>query len=77
MVLSTVVVKSVYHGEKSPESWHFERLPFVRVREGSGEGYQKRKLRPPPSLFPDMRIGRFSLCAVHPCFFGGRGVVVG
>ena len=24
-----------------------------------------------------MRIGRFSLCAVHPCFFGGRGVVVG
>ena len=47
MVLSTVVVKSVYHGEKSPESWHFERLPFVRVREGSGEGYQKRKLRHP------------------------------
>ena len=24
-----------------------------------------------------MRIGRFSLCAVHPCFLGGRGVVGG
>lgn len=24
-----------------------------------------------------MRIGRFSLCAVQPCFLGGRGVVVG
>ena len=76
MVLSTVVVKSIYHSEKS------QKLAFRAIALCQSEGREwgrvsKEKIKTPPSLFPDMRIGRFSLCAVHPCFFGGRGVVVG
>lgn len=33
----------------------------------------KRENYDSPSLFSDMRIGRFSLCAVHPVFFFGGG----
>ena len=58
-------LRSQFITVKRVKSWHFERLPFVRVRQKSGEGYQKRKIRPP--FF-------FILCAVHPClFFWGRG----
>ena len=46
MVLSTVVVKSIYHSEKS-QKLAFRAIALCQSEGREWEGYQKRKLRPP------------------------------
>jgi len=68
-------LRSQFTTVKRAKSWHFERLPFVRVRQKSGEGYEKRKLRPPFFIrgYENRAFWPLRGSPLFVFFFGGGG----